>query len=155
MTKRLILFIASFVLLTFVEAQIKQADSAAVANTFKDLLAVSKNVDFADPKTTELGTFYKAAGYVVYRGDDKGRAWKTFANYKNADEKKGVDEVCAKINQTVNQDNNYKITKYSTEKESEGVWHILYVSYKKNGAKKNALFAFLKIGNHYGLGDID
>jgi hypothetical protein len=154
-TKRLILFIASFVLLTFVKAQNKQADSTAVAATFKTLLDLSKNVDFADPKTTSMGALYKAADYVVYRGDDKARAWKAFANYKNAEEKKAVDEVCTKINQTVNQDANYRITKYAIEKESEGTWYILYVSYKKDGANKNALFAFLKIGNRFGLGDID
>ncbi len=35
-----------------------------------------------------LGMYYKAAPYIVYRGDDKQRSWKDFANYNNADEKK-------------------------------------------------------------------
>ena len=148
--KYLILFIASFVLLSFVKAQNKTADSLAVVNTLKSLLAASKN-EMPDPNNR----FYKAAAFIVYRGDDKARAWKTFANYKNAEEKKSVDEVCTEVNQTINQDANYRITKYSTEKESEGVWHVLSVTYLKNGAAKNANFAFLKIGNRFGLGDID
>jgi hypothetical protein len=119
------------------------------------LLSVCKNVDFADPKTNQLGVFYKAAPYIIYRGDDKKRAWKSFANYSNAEEKKGVDEVCTRINESVNRDSSYKIVKYITEKESEGIWHILMVSYKKNGTEKNAAFAFLKIGKRFGLGDID
>lgn len=35
-----------------------------------------------------MGTFYKAARYIIYRGDDKNRNWKDFANYNKADEKK-------------------------------------------------------------------
>jgi hypothetical protein len=154
-SKRLILFIASFVLLTFVKSQNKQADSSAAATTFKTLISICKNVDFGDPKTSELGTFYKAAPYVIYRGDDKKRAWKDFANYKNPEEKKGVDEVCFRINESVNRDSSYKIVQYITKKESEGSWHVLIINYTKKGAIKKLAFAFLKIGSRFGLGDID
>lgn len=148
------LIIAS-VSVSFAKAQNVQTDSAAVAAIFKQLLSICKNVDFGDPETTTLGMFYKAAPYVVYRGADKKRAWKTSANYSNPEEKKGVDEVCTRINESVNRDNNYKIIKYSTEKESEGTWHVLMVSYKKNGVEKKSAFAFLKIVNRFALGDID
>ncbi len=151
----MILFIASFVLLTFVKSQNKQADSSAAATTFKTLISICKNVDFGDPKTSELGTFYKAAPYVIYRGDDKKRAWKDFANYKNPEEKKGVDEVCFRINESVNRDSSYKIVQYITKKESEGSWHVLIINYTKKGAIKKLAFAFLKIGSRFGLGDID
>jgi uncharacterized membrane protein len=154
-TKRWILFIASFVLLTFVKAQNKTADSIAVTKRLQELLGICKNVNFADPKTTELGTFYKAAPYIIYRGNDKKRAWKDFANYKNEEEKNGVNEVCYRINQSVNQDASYKIIEYFTEKESEGTWHILMINYTNKGVEKKVAFAFLKIGNLFGLGDID
>ena len=153
--KLLILFIAVSASLSFAKAQNAKADSTAVATTLKSLLSICKNVDFGDPKTTELGTFYKAAPYIVYRGDDKKRAWKVFVNYSTAEEKKGVDEICLRINGSVNKDSSYKIIKYFTEKESEGTWHVLMVSYKKNGIEKKSAFAFLKIGNQFGLGDID
>ncbi len=32
--------------------------------------------------------FYKAAPYIIYRGSDKKRAWKDFANYSIGEEKK-------------------------------------------------------------------
>ena len=99
--------------------------------------------------------FYKAAPYIIYRGSDEKRAWKDFANYSIAEEKKGVDAVCIRINESVNRDSSYRIVKYVTEKESEGKWHILMMSYIKNGAEKKTAFAFLKIGNRFGLGDID
>ena len=153
--KLLILFIAVSASLSFAKAQNAKADSTAIATTLKSLLSICKNVDFGDPKTTELGTFYKAAPYIVYRGDDKKRAWKVFANYSTAEEKKGVDEICLRINGSVNKDSSYKIIKYFTEKESEGTWHVLMVSYKKNEVEKKSAFAFLKIGNQFGLGDID
>ena len=138
------------------KAQTPKADSIQVAKTLHELLLICRSVDFADPQVTKLGTFYKAAPYIVYRGDDKKRAWKVMSDYKNEYEKKGVDDVCERINRTANQDSSgYKIIKYFTEKESEGTWHVLMVSYKKKEVEKTAAFAFLKIGNRFGLGDID
>ena len=154
-TKNCILFIIGFASWSFAKAQITKTDSTKAAATLKSLLSVCKNVDFADPKTTESGIFYKAAPYIIYRGGDKKRAWKDFANYSNAEEKKGVDAVCIRINESVNRDSSYKIIQYITQKEGEGTWHILMVSYKKNNADKKAAFAFLKIGSRFGLGDID
>lgn len=138
------------------KAQSVKADSVQVAKTLHELLLICRSINFADPQVTKLGTFYKAAPYIVYRGDDKIRAWKVMSDYSNAYEKKGVDDVCERINRTANQDSlGYKIIKYFTEKESEGTWHILMVSYKKKGVEKTAAYAFLKIGNKFGLGDID
>jgi Tfp pilus assembly protein PilX len=154
-SKALILFIASFVLLTFVKAQNKKADSTAIVAVFKSILAACKENNPADPQIKTLGRFYKAAAYIVYRGADKKRAWKDFVNYSNADEKTETDAIGKRVNRTAGQDDNYMITKYVTEKESEGTWHVLIVSYKAGGEDKKAAFAFLKIGTRYGLGDID
>lgn len=150
-----ILFTALSLSLTAAQGQNTKADSAAVAATLKTLLEICRKVDFADPKTTTLGTFYKAAPYIVYRGADKKRAWKDVANYNKPDEKAGVDETCLRINETVNRDTAWTITGYFTEKESEGTWYVLKVRYTKKGVAREAAFAFLKIGNRYGLGDID
>jgi hypothetical protein len=137
-------------------AQTSKSDSAQVAKTLHDLLRICRTVDFADPNVTKLGTFYKAAPYIVYRGDDKSRAWKVMADYTKEYDRKGVDDICERINRTANRDSaGYKITKYITKKESEGTWHVLMVTYKVKGIEKNAIYAFLKIGNKFGLGDID
>lgn len=154
-SRHLLLFITALISWSCVEAQNVQTDSTEVATTLKSLLSVCKNVDFADPQTTELGMFYKAAPYIIYQGSDKKRDWKDFAIYNNPEEKKGVDAVCTRINESVNRDSSYRIVKYFSEKESEGIWHILMVSYKKNKIEKKAAFAFLKIENRFGLGDID
>ena len=114
--KPFIVVVAVFAALTPVKAQSQKTDSAEVASTLKTLLAICKNVDFGDPKTTKLGTFYKAAPYIIYRGKDKKRAWKTFADYSIAEDKKGVDGACLQINESVNRDSTYKIEKYLTEK---------------------------------------
>ena len=125
-------------------AQANKTDSARVAKTLHELLRICRTVSFADPNVTKLGTF------------DKSRAWKVMSDYTNAYEKKGVDDVCERINRTANLDSSgYKIIHYRTEKESEGTWHVLMVSYKKKGIEKSVAFAFLKIGNKFGLGDID
>ena len=153
-SKCIFLFIIGLAWLSFSKAQSKN-DSAALASTLKSLLHICKTVDFADPKTQELGMFYKAAPYIIYQGNDKKRAWKEFVNYTIAEDKKGTDEVCTRINETVNRDSSYQIIKYHTEKESEGLWYILIVSYKKKEVEKKAAFAFLKIGTRFGLGDID
>lgn len=136
-------------------AQKRKSDSLEVAKTLHELLLICRSVDFADPKVTALGYFYKAAPYIIYRGDDKKRNWKDFADYSRADEKKQVDAVCEQMNRTANQDSAYTITKYITETESEGTWHVLLVSYKKKGVEKTTAYAFLKIGKKFGLGDID
>lgn len=154
-SKHCILFITAFTLLSHARAQDKQADSTAAATTLTSLLSVCKNVDFADSNTTKLGTFYKAAPYIIYQGSDIERAWKVFANYSNAEDKEGVDEVCTRINETVNRDSSYQIVKYFTEKESEGIWHVIVVNFRKKGVEKKVAFAFLKIGERFGLGDID
>ena len=153
--KYLIPVIVALSLVSPAKAQNKSEDSLYTAATLKKLLSICKNVDFADVKVSDSGMFYKAAPYIIYRGENKKRAWKDFANYNHPDEKKGVDEVCYSINASVNQDSSYKIVKYFTEKESEGTWHVLLITYERKGVEKKATFAFLKIGERYGLGDID
>jgi hypothetical protein len=133
----------------------KNSDSLQLATTFKELISICKNVDLTDPNVTKLGTFYKAAPYIIYRGKNKKREWKDLADYSNEEEKKEVDAICNRINNTVNQDTSYKIVQYLTKLEYEGKWHVLIVSYMRKGIEKHTAFAFLKIGKKFGLGDID
>ena len=137
------------------KAQNNKPDSTKVAGTLTELLKICAKVDFSDPKVQQLGTFYKAAPYIVYMGENKKRKWKDFANYTNKEEKTQVDEICFRINNSVNQDSNYKFIKYLKQTESEGVWHVIIVSYNRKGKNKQAAFAFLKIRERFALGDID
>ena len=154
--KYLLLFTIGFTANFIVKGQANKTDSVLVAKTLHDLLRICRTVNFADPNVAKLGTFYKAAPYIVYRGEDKSRAWKVTSDYTKEYDRKGVDDICERINRTANQDSSgYRIIKYMTGKESEGTWHILIVSYKKKGVEKSAAYAFLRIGNRFGLGDID
>lgn len=144
-----------FVFALMLSVAAKAQDSAKVAKTFNDLISLCRNVDWGDPKVQELGLFYKAAPYIVYKGDDEKRKWKVAANYSDPKEKEQVNNVCYKINETVNQDSSYKIVGYLTQKESEGEWHVLLINYVRKGKDKRAAYAFLKIGDKFLLGDID
>jgi hypothetical protein len=148
-------FLLIFFSVTLFSASAQNNDSVVLAKTFNELTSLCKNVDFGDPKSFELGYFYKAAPYIVYRGEDVKRKWKAAADYSKAEDKKGVDYVCERINQTANQDKDYKIVQYFTEKESEGTWYILMVTYLRKGIEKKSAFAFLKIDGKFLLGDID
>lgn len=155
MVKKLFISCLMVLLLSSYGFAQKTKDSTYVAQTLKEILTLCKTVDFSDPKVLELGTFYKVAPYIVYRGEDKKRAWKEAADYTREEEKKRVDEVCYKINNGVNQDSNFVITGFRTETESEGLWYVLTVSYIRKGKPKTAYFAFLKIQDKFLLGDID
>lgn len=136
-------------------SQQRVKDSTEVANTFNTILKECKNVNFADPDIAKYGTFYKVAPYIIYQGKDEKRKWKDYCNYSVEEEKNGVDEICFRINRTINKADSYKIVQYKTEKESEGLWHILHVSLLLNGKQKQMSFAFLKPGKKFALGDID
>jgi hypothetical protein len=136
-------------------AQSRNEDSIKVVNTLLYILQNSAHVNFSDTNVLKLGTFYKVAPYIVYRGKDLKRKWKDNCNYALEEDKLGVDEICFKLNRTINKVDTFIIEKYSTEKESEGIWHILTISFNLKGKNKVMQFAFLKPGKTYLLGDID
>ncbi len=150
-------FIALLMVLSSIQNSTAQkaSDSLQVVNTMKELFAICRSVDFNDPKTKSLGTFYKAAPYIVYSGDDQKRTWKDFTNYNNTEEKKVVDQTCLRINEMFNAEGSYQVVRYYYRREAEGIWHVLLVTYKKKDIVRRATFAFFQIGNRYGLGDIN
>ncbi len=153
-SKRWILFIASFVLLSFVKAQNKKADSVMTVNTLKVLVAICKNAVIVADSNKALN-YAKAASRILRRSEDKKLDWKRYSDYDDSYDKKQVDEICNRINQFINIDSNYRIIQYFTKKKSEGTWHALIISYKAGGVEKKAVFAFLKIGSRFGLGGFD
>lgn len=140
---------------TAMAQQNRTADSTAVAKVLYELASIAKNVNFTDPKVQSLGYFYKAAPYVIYRGSNAKRKWKTFCDYRLKEDKAGVDAICERFNRTINQPGGYTILRYVTETESEGTWHALEVQFTDKRGTRTAQFAFLKLGKRFGLGDID
>lgn len=136
-------------------AQNKKEDSIKVVNTLIFILQHTAYVNFSDTNVQKFGTFYKVAPYMVYQGKNLKRKWKDSCNYLLEEDKLGVDEICFKLNRTINKADTFIIEKYSTEIESEGVWHVLTISFNLKGKNKIMQFAFLKPRNTYLLGDID
>jgi hypothetical protein len=151
----LTLFVLFLLQAVSVNGQDPLSDSAKVARTLTELLDVCAKTTPANDNVQANGNFYKAAPYIVYRGEDKKRQWKDISNYAVREERSAVDHICSRINGSVNQDKAYKLTGYQTQVESEGKWHVIMVSYTKNGKEKEAIFAFLKINGRFALGDID
>jgi hypothetical protein len=132
-----------------------EPDSAGVVKRFNELAAICHAVSLDDPNAIASVDFRKAASYFVYRGDDEKRKWKDTCNYDSPDEKTSVDRGCFRVKRTLGKEGSYTIKKYSYETESEGTWHLLYVSYMKDGVPKEAVFAFLFVKGRYAIGDID
>lgn len=117
-----------------------QTDSAKVAQAFQVLL---------DACPTDKA---EAASLIVYRGEKEKRKWKDVCDYSKAEDKERVDDVCANLSEVPA---NYMITEYQTEKESEGTWYVLGITFEENGEQQRGYVAFLKIDDQFALGDID
>jgi hypothetical protein len=101
------------------------------------------------------GEFDEAAGYVVYRGEDELRKWKTVYDYDTEEGQKAAHGLCNRINAYLLAADSYEFEDYETEEESEGVWHVWEVVFVKGGDSKVVFFAFLMVEGVYALGDID
>lgn len=103
----------------------------------------------------EAGDLEKAAGYVVYRGDDPARRWKTACTLGTEEEREVVAEVCQAISGLLSESDSYEFEQFETEAESEGTWYVWKVAFRRGGEKMDVAFAFLEVEGTYALGDID
>ena len=96
-----------------------------------------------------------AASYFVYRGPDKSREWKD--TYRAADpaERAAVQDGCARIKGYLDKSQSYTFGPVKVEKESEGEWHVIEVSFKQEAEEKKVIFAFLPVKGQFAIGDID
>ena len=101
------------------------------------------------------GNAGEAAAYFVYRGADKSREWKDTFRASDAAEKAEVGEVCRRIKGYLDKSEGYRFGEVKMEREREGVWHVLEVSFQQGGNIKKVLFAFLIIKGQFSIGDID
>ena len=100
--------------------------------------------------------YTEAASYCVYRGPDESREWNDVCNIEDEEELKDVMGICLRIKGYLDESTGYTFEKYSTEEESEGVWHIWEVMFEReNEEPKKVYFCFLDINGEYAIGDID
>ncbi|HWS99162.1 MAG TPA: hypothetical protein VN256_02745 [Pyrinomonadaceae bacterium] len=119
-------------------------DPAAVRTRLTELFGLCKT-----------GGINSAASYFVYRGPDKSREWKD--TYRAADpaERAAVQDGCARIKGYLDESQQHTFGPVKVEKESEGDWHVIEVSFKQGAATKKVTFAFLPVKGQFAVGDID
>lgn len=103
----------------------------------------------------EAGDFDAAAGYFVYRGPDKGREWKDTYRAADASERAEVRAGCARIKSYLGESRGYTFGPVKVERESEGEWHVVEVTFRQDEATKRVIFAFLPVKGQFSIGDID
>lgn len=103
----------------------------------------------------QKGDAKRAAAYFVYRGADKSREWKDTFRASDARETAEVSEICRRIKGYLDESESHRFGEVKVERESEGEWHVLEVSFQRGSQIKKALFAFLPIKGQFSIGDID
>lgn len=103
----------------------------------------------------QSGNALEAAAYFVYRGADKSREWKDTFRASDAAEKAGVEEICRRIKGYLDASQRHQFGPVKVERESEGNWHVLEVTFQQGVQTKKVLFAFLTIKGRFSIGDID
>lgn len=102
------------------------------------------------------GDYTSAASYVVYRGPDESREWNDVCNVEDEEEMKEVMGICLRIKGYLDESTDYTFEEYSTEEESEGIWHVWEVLFEReNEEPRKVYFCFLDINGEYAIGDID
>jgi hypothetical protein len=96
-----------------------------------------------------------AAPYFVYRGPDKAREWKDTLRADNPVDKGAVREICRRIKGYLDEGQSYSFGEVKVERESEGEWHALEVTFQRGDKTQKATFAFLLIKGQFSIGDID
>lgn len=123
-------------------------DNAAQARLVKKqltaLLAACKSNDYT-----------RAAKYIVYRGPDKRREWKSAANYSNEAEQESIRGVCDRIGASLTLDATPEFARFTMQKEGTQEWGAWELVFEAESQQERILFAFVKVRGKYLLGDID
>ena len=100
--------------------------------------------------------FEKAAPLISYRrGPQRERRFKDTYNIADEEERKHVERGCKDIKEVLEASQSYKFVAFSTEGESEGLWHIWKVIFQLPDGPREFMFALLKIKGRFAVGDID
>ncbi len=130
------------VLAVFVGCSESGSPQQRVADRVGDLVQVCSNKN---------GDYSGAAGWVVYTGSDRARKYKDVVSAEGED-RSYLNSTCYHLSKLLDGGRSYTLVKYSTETESEGVWHIQEMKFPSG---KAATLAFLEIGGTMALADID
>lgn len=133
----------------------------AAAQPVRTLPQGTDNPEAVKTRLTELfghcktGGINSAASYFVYRGPDKSREWKDTYRVADPAERAAVQDGCARIKGYLDKSTGYTFGPVKVEKEPEGDWHAVEVSFKQGEETKRVIFAFLPVKGQFSIGDID
>lgn len=162
--------LASLLMLLSVPAYLSRENANASAASYstlgqkkKKLTPPSKrnNSEEVKARLTELFDLCRrddldaAAAYFVYRGPDDSRKWKDVYHASDSMERAEVKDICLRIKSYLDTSDGYEFGAIKVEREREGEWHALEVSFRQGNEKKKAIFAFLRIKGRFAIGDID
>ena len=103
----------------------------------------------------KTGGIKAAADYFVYRGPDKSREWKDTYSAAEPAERAAVEDGCARIKGYLDKSPEYTFGPVKVERESEGAWHVVEVSFGQGEAARRVTSAFLPVKGQFAVGDID
>lgn len=103
-----------------------------------------------------LGDCIGMATKLVYKEGDGSDTWHRGMRYDVPEEQLATEKECAKLQVLVTGLQEHRYLEFATAKEKEGEWLIWKVALQyQDGESDEKVFAFLKIGEDYLLGDID
>lgn len=145
-----------FLLFTILDIKAQStSDSTQLVTTLEELFTVCNSSEPEIKGSTQI-MFDRLAPYLLYCCADEARKGKEAFDYNIADDRRQVDMMGAKIKKWLDDFDSYSIKKYMTQTKSNGnTWHALNVVFKKGEITESKIFAFLKIGDSFLLGDID
>lgn len=124
-------------------------DRAEIITVVKNLKAACGQPDF----TKSPAVYAKAAALIAYMGPDKTRKYMEPVNYTTAEDQKGVESVCNRINSLIGDIHTWGAVQTRTKRRI--TWHAITFRHTIKNKEKENLFAFVEIGGKLYLGDID
>ncbi len=151
-----VLFV-SFLLIVFTHIKAQQvSDSAKLATTLEEMFTVCNSSEPEEASGTGEIIFERLAPYIASMSKDERKRKKMAADYNIPYERQNINAIGKNIKKYLDDYDNYKITSYLTQIKKNGEhWHALELVFNKKEKSITKIFAFLKIGDSFLLGDID
>lgn len=113
----------------------------------KDIEEISNKI-VAAVKANNLDEFGQ---YLVYRGQDESKLWRTAANMGDSSERRQATQLMQRVSRNLENCNNYKTGNFVTNRESEGVW----ITWPLDCGDKIVTLHYLRVNGKLMLGDTD
>lgn len=132
-----------------------ESDSIQLVTTLEEMFTVC-NSSSPEMESSDIIIFDRLAPYLLYCCEDKTRKGKEAFDYNKVADRRQVDQMGNTIKDWLDSFDSYTVKKYMTQTKKDGtIWYALAVEFKNKNASEEKIFAFLKIGDSFLLGDID